>query len=108
MAFILFLKPQYWYVCNFEKKRVVMMIVLVVLRFIVFERSLFDFIYILRIDFLGGLRRLLNLLLNLTKNWVERIGQKIIWQIRPISVTIWLYISTDSISGGLSFRNLEN
>ena len=24
MAFILFLKPQYWYVCNFEKKRVVM------------------------------------------------------------------------------------
>ena len=24
MAFILFLKPQYWYVCNFEKKQVVM------------------------------------------------------------------------------------
>ena len=38
-------------------------------------------------------------------NWIR---EKIIWQIRPISVTIWLYISTDSILGGLSFRNLEN
>ena len=41
-------------------------------------------------------------------NSVERIGQKIIWQIRPISVTIWLHILTDLILGGLVFRNLEN
>ena len=32
---------------------------------------------------------------------MERIGQKIIWQIRPISITIWLHISPDSILGGL-------
>ena len=38
---------------------------------------------------------------------VERIEHDIIWQIRPISVTIWLYISKDSILVGLSFRNLE-
>ena len=59
---------------------------------------------------LSRLRKLrpLNLSLNLTKNSVERIGQKIIWQIRPILVTIYLHISTDSILGGLSFRDLEN
>ena len=32
---------------------------------------------------------------------MERVGQKIIWQIRPISITIWLHISPDSILGGL-------
>ena len=41
-------------------------------------------------------------------NLVKRIGQKIIWQIRPILVTIWLHILTDSILGGRGFRNLEN
>ena len=32
---------------------------------------------------------------------MERVGQKIIWQIRPISITIWLHISPDSILGSL-------
>ena len=41
------------------------------------------------------------------QNSVEGIWQKIIWQIRPILVTIWLHIPTDSILGALSFRNLE-
>ena len=41
-------------------------------------------------------------------NSVEKIGQQIIWQIRPVSVTIWLHILTDLILGGLGFRNLEN
>ena len=41
---------------------------------------------------------------NLTENSVERIGQKIISQIRLISVTMWLYISSaDSILGVLVF-----
>ena len=36
---------------------------------------------------------------------MERIGEKIIWQIRPISITIWLHISTDLILGGLGLRS---
>ena len=32
---------------------------------------------------------------------MERVGQKIIWQTRPIPITIWLHISPDSILGGL-------
>ena len=36
---------------------------------------------------------------------MERIGQKIIWQLRPISITIWLHISTDLILGGLGLRS---
>ena len=81
--FILFLKPQYWYVSKF------------------FEEADLQ-----RVD--DSFWLFYRLPLNLTQNSVERIGLKIIWQIRPILVTIWLYFSTDSILGGLSFRNLEN
>ena len=38
---------------------------------------------------------------------METVGQKIIWQIRPVSITIWLHILPDSILGVLVFVILK-
>ena len=54
MAFILFLKPQYWYVCNFKKKRVVMIVFGCFTVYSLWAVVIRLHIY-LRIDFLGVL-----------------------------------------------------